>query len=238
MTDKENRKRQMFVRARNFCTAHAADFAAGSLASQLSAALAAVITTLDGLMRAQLSGQGAAREGTATRAAARAALRDDLEAIRRTSRSLAQDTPGLDEKFRVPESNNDQLLIAAARAAAVDAAPLSAEFIALELPSDFIADLNADIAALEAAIDHHTNAVGDHVGAGVAIDDAIDEGATIVRKLNTIVRNKYRDNPAILAEWTSASHTERDPKHKHAASPPPPAPSSNPDASPPPPAGA
>ena len=237
MTDKENRKRQMFVRVRNFCTAHADDFAAGSLASQLSAALAAVITTLDGLMRAQFSGQSAAREGTVTRAAARAALRDDLEAIRRTSRSLAQDTPGLDEKFRVPESNNDQLLIAAARAAAVDAVPLSAQFIALELPSDFIADLNADIAALEAAIDHHTNAVGDHVGAGVAIDDAIDEGATIVRKLNTIVRNKYRDNPAILGEWTSSSHTERDPKHKHAASPPP-APSSNPDASPPPPAAA
>ena len=154
-----------------------------------------------------------------------------------SSRSLAQDTPGLDEKFRVPESNNDQLLIAAARAAAVDAAPLSAQFIALELPSDFIANLNADIAALEAAINHHTNAVGDHVAAGVAIDDAIDEGATIVRKLNTIVRNKYRDNPAILAEWTSSSHTERDPKHKHATSPPL-TPSSNPDASTPPPAAA
>jgi hypothetical protein len=223
MTDKDNRKYQMFVRVRNFCTAHTADFAANSLAAQLIAALVAVIIRLDGLIASQVSGRGAAREGTSSRGAARAALRDKMEAISRTARTLAQTTPGVDEKFRVPQGSNDRQLIAAARGFAADAAPLSAQFIAHELPADFIDELNADITALEAAISHHTDAVGDHVGARAAIDDAIDEAAGIVRQLDTIVRNKYRNDPAVLAEWASASHTERDPKPK-AATPKPPAP--------------
>src|ERR1700730_3856022 len=165
----------MFVRVRNFCTSRAADFAANSLAAQLIANLVVVITRLDGLIASQVSGRGAAREGTSSRAAARAALRDKMEAISRTARTLAQTTPGVDEKFRVPQGNNDQELIAAARGFATDAArPLAAQFIAHELPSDFIDELNADIAAFEGAISHHTDAVGDHVGARAAIDDAID----------------------------------------------------------------
>ena len=221
MTDKENRKYQMFVRVRNFCQAHTADFVANSLAAQLTAALVAVITRLHGLIGAQSSGRGAAREGSSSRGAARAALRDNVEAISRTARTLAQNTPGLDDKFRVPQESNDQKLIGAARGFARDAAPLSAQFIAHEMPSDFIEELNADIAALEAAIDHHTDAVGDHVGARAGIDSAIDEAVGIVRQLDTIIRNKYRNDPVVLAEWASASHTERDPKHKPDAPPPP-----------------
>jgi hypothetical protein len=233
MTDKENRKYQMFVRVRNFCVARTADFAANSLAAQLIAALVAGITRLDDLIGAQSSGRGAAREGSSSRGAARAALRDTLEAISRTARTLALNTPGLDDKFRVPQESNDQKLIAAARGFARDAAPLAAQFIAHELPSNFIEELNADIAALEAAIDHHTDAVGDHVGARAGIDTAIDEAAGIVRQLDTIIRNKYRNDPAVLAEWASASHTERDPKHKPDA-PKPPAPPTGAGGTPPP----
>jgi hypothetical protein len=45
-----------------------------------------------------------------------------------------------------------------------------------------------------------------------------------VRKLDAIVRNKYANNPAVLAEWTSASHTERDPRHKSTPKAPAPGP--------------
>jgi hypothetical protein len=223
MTDRENRKYQMFVRVRNFCTAQANDFAANSLAAQLTAALVAVITRLDDLITTQSSGRGAARGGTSSRAAARAALRDHMEAISRTARTLARTTPGLDEKFRVPQESNDQHLIAAGRGFARDAAPLAAQFIAHEFPADFIEELNEDIADLEVSIDHHNDAVGDHVSARVGIDTAIDEAAGIVRQLDTIIRNKYRNDPATLAEWASASHTERDPRHKPDPPAPPPA---------------
>jgi hypothetical protein len=158
-----------------------------------------------------------------------------MEAISRTARTLSQNTPGLDEKFRVPQASNDGLLIAAARGFARDAAPLSADFIALELPANFIQELNQDIAEMEEAINHHTAAVGGHVGARAAIDNAIDEGSGIVRQLDTIIRNKYRSDPAVLAEWASASHTERDPKRKPTGPQPPAPPTPTGAGGPPPP---
>ena len=48
----------------------------------------------------------------------------------------------------------------------------------------------------------------------LAIDDAVDRGVGVVRKLGAIIKNKYGDNPAVLAEWTSVSHTERGPKRR------------------------
>ena len=228
MRDTENRRHQMFVRVKGFGIDHANDFAANGLGTQLFTDLAGIVTQLDNHAAAEASGVGAARGGTSTRAAAREALRDDLEAISRTARAMAEDTPGIDDKFRLPRGNNDQALLNAARAFAADAAPLSAQFIGHEMPADFLTDLNTDIANMEAAISHQSSGVGDHVAAGAAIDETIDVGNAIVRKLDAIVRNRYANNPATLAEWTSASHTERSPRRKAPASPPTPSPGSTP----------
>jgi hypothetical protein len=226
MNDTENRKRQMFSRVDGFGVEHANDFAANSIGKQLFTALRGIIAELDGHASSEVSGRGFARQGTTTRAAARHALTEDLQAIRRTARAMADDVTGLDDKFRMPPDQNDQLLLNAARAFATDAAPLSAQFIAHELPADFLADLDAGIAALEQAIDNQSSGVGDHVAAGAAIDDAINRGMITVRKLDAIVRNKYADDRAVLAEWTSASHTERAPHHSAPSpQPPPPTPS-------------
>ena len=100
----------------------------------------------------------------------------------------------------------------------------SAQFIAHELPADFLTDLNTDIANLEAAISSQSGGVGDHVAARAAIDDAIDRGLVAVRKLDAIVKNKYANDAATLAEWISASHTERSPRTKATAAPAPPNP--------------
>ncbi len=75
---------------------------------------------------------------------------------------------------------------------------------------------------METAISSQSGGVVDHVSAGAAIDDAIDRGVGIVRKLGAIIKNRYGDNPAVLAEWTSVSHTERSPKRRSAPTPPPP----------------
>lgn len=124
----------------------------------------------------------------------------------------------------MPREGNDQNLLNAARAFAADLEPLSALFIGHELPSDFLSDLNLDIANMEAAINHQANAVGDHVAAGVAIDESIEQGMQTVRVLDAIVRNRYANNPARIAEWTTASHVERAPRRSRPATPTPPAP--------------
>jgi hypothetical protein len=223
----------MFARVKGFGDAHAGDFAPGGLAIRLFANLSTIVTQLDNHAAAETSGRGTAREGTSTRAEAREALRDDLEAINRTARAMAEDTPGIGDKFRLPRGDNDQNLLSAARAFAADAAPLSAQFIAHEMPDDFLTDLNTDIANMETAINLQSSGVGDHVSAGAAIDEAIDAGMVLVRKLDAIVRNRYANDQATLAEWTSASHTERSPRRRSPAAPPPPsAPGTTPPAPP------
>jgi hypothetical protein len=216
MDDKERRKLETFTRIEDFGTTHDNDFAANSLGKQLFAEISTIVAKLAGDASSEASGRGLARQGTSTRGSAREELRSDLEAIRRTARAMADDVPGLDDKFRVPRSNSDQELLAAARAVATDAAPLSAQFIAHELPADFLQDLQDDIAALEAAISGQASGVGDHVAASAEINATIEAGDIAKRKLDAIVRNKYANNPGVLAEWTSASHTERDPRHKSA----------------------
>lgn len=217
MNDSENRKYQAFVRAHVFGEAHASDFAPTSLATQLFATLGGIISELDGHAAQQTSSRGSAFEGTTTRGQAREELRSDLRAINLTTRSMAADIPGLDDKFRMPPVGNDQLLLNAARAFLADATPLKAQLIAHEMPADVLEDLRDDIAALEAAISNQSRGTGESVAARVAIETKIDEGVAVLNKLEAIMRNKYAGNPAVLAEWTSASHVERAPRRRKEA---------------------
>jgi hypothetical protein len=100
------------------------------------------------------------------------------------------------------------------------------------LPATFIDDLKASIANLDAAIGDQSGAIGDRVNARAGIDATIDEAMIVLRKLDPIIRNKYANDPATLAEWTSVSHVERAPKRK-AATPPPTPPPPSPKGAPP-----
>jgi hypothetical protein len=211
----------MFVRVDNCGDAHIDDFVANSIGRRLFVDLKAVIAELNAHAAAEVSGRGSARKGTDMRFETRRELREDLEAIFRTAEAM--DEPGnlLSENFRVPRKGSDQELLNASRSIRAKAEPLKAQFIAHEMRSDFLEDLDADIAAFEKAISDQSSAVGDHVAANAAIDAAIERGNEIVRKLDAIMRNKYANNVAVLAEWTSASHTERGPRRKAEATPPP-----------------
>ena len=221
MNDKESRNHQRFVRVHGFAQAHASDFASNSLGAQTFAIVGAVIIEINGLAAGEVSAHGGARQGTETRAQARVALRVALEAINRTARAMANDVPGINEMFRLPRGNNDRDLINAARAFLADATPLKAQFIAHELPADFLEDLQADIEAMEAAMRDQSTGVGNHVAASAALDDAFSRGNEAVRRADAIVRNKYANNPGVLAEWTSASHIERAPRRAKTSEPPP-----------------
>jgi hypothetical protein len=209
MNDRQNRRHQMFIRAREFFAPRENDFSVGGMARQLFAQLKAIITDLDSLVAAQASGVGQARQRTQTRGDARLALLEDLQAINRAARSM-----GKAEQFPVPPFGNDRNLIGAARAFALAAVPRKAEFILHEMPENFIEDLNDDIQDLETEIAKRAGAVDDHVNASASIDDTIDRGFEIIRKLDGLIRNKYADDPGALAEWASASHTERAPRRR------------------------
>jgi hypothetical protein len=207
----------MLTRVNNFGTEHAADFAAGSKGAALFASVAAGVPKVGAAASQQVSGGNTATSGTDTKAVSFHWLHDDLMAIHQTAITLAQTTPGLDDKFRLPHNLTYGNVLPTARAFAADAAPLAADFIACEMPADFLAQLNTAITAFAGATDTQSGGKGAKSKGTAGIRSSLDTAFAAVRGLDAIVKNKYRNDPTTLAEWATARHVERTPRHAASA---------------------
>lgn len=201
-----------FGRVDGYAKLHPEDFPAGKKAAELLAIIrqAASDTTNSGT--AQATSDGDTRAGSQTKADLYDELYDDLQAVNRTAKSMAYELPGFDEKFRMPRSSGYGAVLIAARAFLADATPLKPQFIAYEMPEDFLADLAADIAAFDAAEDDQGGGLTERVGATRELDRAIRAGTAALRRLDPIIKNKCRADARKLAEWITASHIERAPR--------------------------
>lgn len=215
MNDLERSYYNAFVSVRDFGNQNAADFPAVSLGGQNFASIGEAVDEMEQSGAAQASGAG--RQITMQKGLALAELREDLRAVNRTARALAVDDSGVGELFRMPVGNNEQNLLAAARAFLTNATPLKTQFIEFGLPADFLEDLQADIAAYEQAASEKSTTKSAKVSATASMGGSVEKGLNALRRLRAIVPNKYRDNPAKLAAWTSASHVERAAKKKIAS---------------------
>lgn len=211
----ETRRYEMLIRVRDFGAAHADLFPAGSLGRKMFAATATAVAALGQQAATQVSGRGA--EGSNSKAAARAALRDALRAISRTSHALALDTPGLDDKFRLPFTRTGQALLNVGRAFVQDVRPFSADFVAHGLPTTFLKDLEANIQRYDAAIREHAEGIGTRIAARTAIGVAIAAGLDAVQRLDAIVLNRLRDDPATYAAWERARRVVQPPHTRNGA---------------------
>lgn len=218
------RRYEMLKRVRDFSLTHSNTFADGSLGKELFATIVQVVNDLDAHGASQISGKSAAQSHTATKAALREDLREALATLNRTARVMAFEIPGLEDKFRLPRTNNDQMLLNAARAFAADAQAHKEDFLRHELPADFIERLKEQITAFEQALTQQSAAIGAKIAAKTAIDETIGRGMQTVRQLDVILRNKFNGDPITLAAWARASHVER---RNHSA--PPDKPSKNAD---------
>lgn len=203
------RRFEMFLRVRQFGAERAGSFSTGSLGGEQFAAVSEAVEALNAEATSQASGKSSVQQATASRTDARENLRESMQAITRTARAMALDTPGLENKFRMPRSGSDQALLNTARAFATDATPLKAEFIRHEMTASFLEDLKADIADLERAMGGQNTGRDVQVTATASIDQTVERGMDAVRRLDAIVRNKFRDDQATLAAWAHARHVER-----------------------------
>lgn len=209
MTEQETRRLDTFKRVTNFGVKHAGHFPAGTLARELFDNIAGIVKGLEEYAATHSSGRGTARQGTAGKGAARAAIQEDLSILRRTARSMSVVMPGLDDKFRIPRNPSDRELLDTARAFLADAEPLKAEFLRREVPESLFADLAANLAAFEAALIGQYTGTEESVTARASLDSAFDQGTDALRQLDPIVRNKLHNNPGLLTAWESARRTER-----------------------------
>src|SRR5438045_1873981 len=167
---------ETFVRVRDFGAEHANLFRSDSLAPDQFEIVQQVVAEMNIYLTTQTSGKGSVQQATVTRAEAREALREDMQALARTARVMAIDTPGLENKFRMPRSGSDQALLQAARAFAADAVPLKDEFIRHELPNSFVEDLLSDIANLEHAVVGQNTGRETHISASISVEEIAERG--------------------------------------------------------------
>jgi hypothetical protein len=163
---------------------------------------------------AQVGGGNTAREGTEQKALAREDLLELLMMIRRTSRSMDAEHPGVHARFRIPPHLSAAELLGVAEHFATEAAPLKTTFIAYGLPETFLEDLDELIADVREALTDQATGNRTRVTATAGISETLDTAFIAIRRVDPIVRNVFRDQPAKLAAWASARHLERAPRRK------------------------
>jgi hypothetical protein len=92
---------------------------------------------------------------------------------------------------------------------AADSVAFQAAFVSVGLPATFITQLNAYITAFEATITTKGTSQLTQVNATSGLEDAAHKAAVALHVLNIVVKNTYKNNPAKLAEWATASHVEK-----------------------------
>ena len=225
MKDLERNQLNTLTSVRDFGTQQAALFPPAQLAGELMTTISGVVDELSGLAAVQTASINTGRQDTEGRAAARAALRQDMEAINRTAHAMAVRTPGIDTKFRLTRGN-DQQLLALARAFVSEATPLKSEFLRYGMAADFLDDLTADIGAFGQLVASRQRSVEARTASTAGIDDALERGMDALKELDGILRNVLRDDVQTLAAWITASHVERPPRKRQPSKPSQPPPSS------------
>jgi hypothetical protein len=170
----------------------------------------------------QLSGTGDYHSGSSAKRFWYGEVKEDLTAIRDTAVAIAEaeDTPDFDDNFRMPRGSGYEVMATAARAFLMDATPQKALFVEFEMPEDFLEDLARDLAEFEKAEDQQGEGRLDQVGGTADLAALAALGMRVRKQLHAIVRNKFKQSPAILAEWETAQHVEAPARTKAATTPP------------------
>jgi hypothetical protein len=211
MNDKEARTSQLGTRMNDFGAGQASDFSPTSLGGQKFAALNALVASIDLFGSKQALSKGSAQTSTEAKRELRTRIRQQMKAIRDTALALESEQPGIAQSFRMPPTNGDEPLINSARAFVEAATPLKTQFTSRELPATFLADLSAAVASFEESVSSFNQHRGNRLSAAASLQDALAQVIKLRRELDPIVRNKFRNDPAVLASWESASHLERAP---------------------------
>src|SRR5688500_4038160 len=108
MKSKETRILELLIRVRQFGLTHADAFPEGARGRELFALVVRCVKDIERHSAAQTLQAHAAREKTTQKRAALDILREEMEAIARTARAMSLNTPGLQDKFRLPANKRQQ----------------------------------------------------------------------------------------------------------------------------------
>jgi hypothetical protein len=186
-------------------------FAATSRATKQFDIITAEVAEMEKEGVAQLSGSTEYHGSSTSKQIAAKALRAQLVKIRETADAIAETAglPDFDDQFTAPRSRSYTSLIITARENLAEATKHKALFLEFELEEDFLDELEDAIDDLEKEGSDQNAGISEQVGATAALRAALERGIAARTQLLPIVRNKFANNPAILAQWESAARIER-----------------------------
>jgi hypothetical protein len=199
---------EMLRRVLVFAGTHATLFSPGTLAADLLEKIQAAVLKLAEHSASQASSKGAVKRWVDQRAAARAELREHVEAIYRIAR-----VNGL-KQFLMPRSRGDIAIVDIGKSFAKNAEPLKQLFVANHLPEDFIDQLRVAIETLETTINDHTYSKAARMSATAVIDQARIEALAAVKRLDPIIKNVLRNDPTTFGVWLSMRRVDNRPVFK------------------------
>jgi hypothetical protein len=222
MNDKDNAVIEALGRINRFAAANLAAFPAGSIALTDFAranAIAAELIPSDSTPGIPASAATGARNHLFEE------VWEDLLAIADTARSIARKEPGFAADFRLGDDTHREIIAtASAFLEKLQDPAVAAKFIAYAMPADFVADLQADLAAIDDKKSEQTDDRIDDIGDNAHNRALVKEARDLIKSLNTSVKNRFRRDPEILAEWATASRIHRTGGSASGETPPAPAP--------------
>ncbi|MGL4399653.1 MAG: hypothetical protein ACRCXD_07270 [Luteolibacter sp.] len=97
----------------------------------------------------------------------------------------------------------------------------AAKFIAYAMPADFVTGLESDLAAIGGKKSEQTDDRIEDIGDNAHNRTLVKETRELIKSLNTSVKNRFRRDPEILAEWATASRIHRTGRSGPEETPPP-----------------
>lgn len=189
------------------------DFPVGSKAASLSSQIKQELSKLAELDVTRSSSMSKRKQGTNARENARKQLLRLIRAVADTADVIALEHADIKGMFVRPQKNaNDQTLVSDARSFAEKAASHVGLFTENGLYSTFIDDVRSYADSLEHSMQIQTESVGERVRTNAETTEIIRRLNDLIARLDVIVRNKHRDDPAKLAAWESACRLEH-PSH-------------------------
>jgi hypothetical protein len=150
-------------------------------------------------------GNGTLLGTTVEKAMAAEALRKQMRKLAKTAKILDKAIyPTMAEEMRLSGADSYAQLLERGRAFVAALTGNTAVFIEYGAAATVLTDLQAAVAALEAAIGHKASAFLSRVGSTAGLDAVTRAGVLAVRKLDAIVSAVHENDPVLLAAWKSA----------------------------------
>ena len=135
------------------------------------------------------------------------------------ARSVVTVTPELAVALRVPQPTADVAKVLASANAIAKIGDAHKEVLVQHgLSTNFVEELRADAAALQAAVDERRQTKSRRVGATKAIAAELKTGRVVVHTLDIVLTRALRSQPGLFAEWRNTKRVTVKPVRPAAAS--------------------